>query len=212
MPDRERPTGDGSGPSRTSDLLERLFRDGRVNALLSWALVSVLVAALIESVLDFDYQWIAFIAATGASVVLPPIAYRDWQVMLPWELLGLAFLPILVRGLFGGAVGGFAAYLGLAALALIITVELHTFTPLELTHWFAVALVVLTTLASVAVWAIVRWNFDRLLGTSYLSTNTALMREFLRVTLAGAAAGVLFDTYFRWRDRRLWQAIRQVMR
>lgn len=212
MTDRERQADDEPRTARPGEIIERLFRDGRTNALLSWGLVGVLALALIESVLDFDYQWMAFIAAAGVIVLLPPGAHRDWRVMLPWELLVLALLPALVSTLFGDTVGTFATYLALATLALAITVELHIFTSLEVTHWFAVALVVLTTLASVAVWAIVRWQFDRTLGTSYLSTNEALMREFLRVALAGFAAGALFDAYFRRRDHLLWRAIRRVVR
>lgn len=219
MTSREGEPDDGPETSRpkdgtyhTEDILERLFRDGRVNALIAWILVGVLALSFVESALDPDYQWLAFVAAAGAIVLLPPAAHSDWRVMLPWELLVLALLPILIRSLFGGTVGTFAAYLAIAALALIITVELHMFTALEVTHLFAVALVVLTTLASVAMWAIVRWNFNRVLGTSYLSTNDALMIEFLRVTIAGFAAGLLFDVYFRQRDHQLLRAIRRVVR
>lgn len=211
MTDRGR-EADESGRVLSEDILERLFRDGRTNALVSRGMVGVLVLAFVESALDLDYQWTVFVGAAGTVVLVPPIAHRDWRVMPPWELLALALLPVLVRGLFGGDVGTFAAYLAIAAMALIITVELHTFTSLEVTHWFAVVLVVLTTLASVAVWTIVRWNFDRSLGTSYLSTNDVLMIEFLRVTLAGFAAGLLFDAYFRRRDHQLWRAIRWVVR
>ncbi len=128
-----------------------------------------------------------------------------------WELLVLATLPILVRGLFGGSVGTFAAYLAVAGLALLITVELHMFTSLQVTHWFAITFVVLTTLASVAAWTMLRWNLDRVFGTSYLSTNEALMTEWLSVTVAGLAAGVLFDAYFRRRDRQLRRALRRVV-
>lgn len=212
MTDREHETDNDSETTQSGDILQRLFRDGRMNAVLSWPLVGVLALVFIESALDFDYQWMVFVAAAGMIALLPPVTYRDWRVMLPWELLVLALLPILVRGLFGGTVGTFAMYLSVAALALLITVELHMFTSLEVTHWFAVALVVLTTLASVAVWAIVRWNFDRIFSTSYLSTNDALMIEFLRVTLAGFAAGLLFDVYFRRRDHQLWRAIQRVVR
>jgi hypothetical protein len=142
---------------------------------------------------------------------VPPVAFREWRVMLPWELLVLALLPILVRGLFGGTVGTFATYFALAALALVVVVELHLFTALEVTHWFAVVLVVMTTLASGAAWAVVRWNFDQFLGTSYLTDNYALMMEFVWVTLAGFAAGVLFDAYFRRRDRWLRRALSRVV-
>lgn len=197
---------------RADDLLERLFRDGRTNAVLAWVLVGVLVTAFVESALDVDLQWMAFVATVGAIVLVPPATHREWRVMLPWEVLVLALLPVIVRGLFGGTVGTFAAYLAVAALALIVTVELHTFTTLRVTHWFAVTLVVLTTTAAVAGWSIIRWYLDRLFGTAYLTTNDALMIEWLWVTLAGLVAGVLFDVYFRRRDRQLRRAIARRLR
>ncbi|MDF9746874.1 hypothetical protein [Natrinema salsiterrestre] len=193
------------------DVLERLFRDSRTNALLAWVVVGVLAMVFVESALDFDRQWLAFVTIVGAIVVIPPAAYREWRAMLPWELLVLATLPILVRGVFDGSVGTFAAYLAVAGLALIITAELHMFTSLRVSHWFAIVLVVLTTLASVAAWTVLRWNLDRRFGTSYLSTNDALMAEWLSVTVAGLAAGVLFDAYFRRRDRQLRRALRRVV-
>lgn len=191
------------------DVLARLFRSSRANAVLGWILTGVLVVVFIESVLEADYQWIAFVGAAGAVVLVPPLAHRDWRVMLPWELLVIALFPILVRGVIRGTVGTFATYLALAGLALLVTVELHMFSSLRVTDWFAVGLVVLTTMAATAVWTIFRWNADRLLGTSYLVDNETLMLEWLTVTLAGVAAGILFDAYFRRRDRQLWRAIRR---
>lgn len=202
-----------SGTEYAEDVLERLFRDSWTNAVIAWLLVAVLVLVFVDSVIGDDRQWMVFVAAVGAIVLVPPAAFREWRVMLPWELLVLALLPILVRGLglFSGTVGTFATYFALAALALVVVVELHLFTALEVTHWFAVVLVVMTTLASGAAWAIVRWNFDQYLGTSYLSDNHALMMEFVWVTLAGFAAGVLFDAYFRRRDRWLRRALSRVV-
>ncbi len=193
------------------DLLAQLFRSGRINALISWALVGILLAVFIKSILDFDRQWIVFVTATGGIVLLPPIAYRDWRVMLPWEVLVIALFPILVRGLFGGEVGTFATYFAVAGLALLLTVELHMFTTVQLTHWFAVVFVVMATMAVVAVWTILRWNMDTFLGTNFLTTNEALMVEWMYVTLAGLSAGVLFDSYFRNRGRQLRRAIRRVV-
>lgn len=204
---------DGSlGNIALDDTFEKLFRDGRTNGLIAWMLVAILTAVFVESVLEADYRWILFVGVVGAVVLVPPVTYREWRVMLPWELLFLACLPILVRGLVGGTVGTFATYLSLAALSLLIIVELHMFTELEVTHWFAICLVVLTTLAAVAAWTVFRWNADRFLGTTYLTTNEALMTEWLYVTLAGLAAGVLFDGYFRRRDRRLWRVVRRMVR
>ena len=193
------------------DVLERLFRSSRVNAGLAWLLVGVLALAFVESALDFDRQWMTFVAAVGGIALFPTAAYGDWRVMPPWELLLIASLPIAIRAVFGGDVGLFASYLAVAGLALIVTVELHTFTALEVTHWFAVAFVVLTTMASAAAWTVLRWNMDRVFGTSYLTTNEALMVEWLWVMAAGVAAGVLFDLYFTRRDRALWRALRGVI-
>lgn len=194
------------------DVFDRLFRDSVVNAAIGWVLVAVLAGVFLDSVVDFDRQWMLFTAVVGAIVLVPPAAFRSWRVMLPWELLVLALLPILVRGLFGGTVGTFAVYVALAAVALVVVVELHLFTSMEVTHWFAVVLVVMTTLASGAAWAVFQWNADQYLGTDYLTTNEALMTEFLWMTLAGFAAGVVFDAYFRRRDRWLRRAFDRVMR
>jgi hypothetical protein len=195
-----------------TDTLEALFRDSRLNAAFAWVLVGLLVTVFVESVLDIDYGWILFVGVVGVIVLIPPAAYRDWRVMLPWELLVLALFPILVRALFGGTVGTFATYLSLAAVALLVIVELHTFTSLSVTHWFAVGIVALTTLSAEAAWTIFRWNADNLLGTSFLLDNETLMIEWVYVTFAGLVAGVLFDGYFRRRDRWLWRALRKVVR
>lgn len=203
--------GEGARRRGTEDVLERLFRDGWTNAVLSWVLVGVLVVVFVESLLDFDRLWIAFVAAAGAIVLVPPAAYREWRVMLPWELLAFALMPILVRAVLGGELGVFAYYLSVAGLALVVTVELHMFTELEMTHWFAVLFVTMATMASVAAWTVVRWTADRLLGTGFLTTNEALMTEWTYVALAGLAAGVIFDAYFRRRDRQLAQLLRRMI-
>ena len=190
----------------------RLFRSGRTNALIAWAMVAVLVATFVASLLDLDLLSMALTAAVVAVVVAPAVAARDPRAMLPWELLALALLPVLARALFGGDLGVFAVYLAIAALALVIAVDLHMFTSLRVTHWFAVVLVVMTTLATAAVWSILRWNLDRRYGTSYLTTNEALMLEWIYVTLAGVAAGILFEAYFRRRGVRLRRMIGRVVR
>jgi len=197
---------------RVEDRIARLFRNGRTNALFAWAIVAVLVGVFAESLLDGDLISMAIITGLAAVVLAPAVSARDWRVMLPSELLVLALLPVLVGALFGGELGIFATYVALAALALVITVELHMFTSLRVTPWFAIVLVVMTTMATAAVWGILRWNADRLLGTNFLTTNEALMIEWIYVALAGIAAGVLFEAYFRRRGRRLRRAIWRVVR
>jgi hypothetical protein len=223
---------DGMNTTQSAeDVLARLFRSGRTNAILAWLLVAVLVVVFVESLRDVDRLWMAFVATTAAIVLLPPVAYRDWQVMLPWELLVLALLPILARANAGGELGLFAYYLSVAALALLLTVELHMFTRLQMTHWFAVLFVVMATMASTAAWTVVRWNMDRTFGTDLLgdlqergadylppghtaqeAANAGLMVEWVYVALAGVAAGVLFDAYFKRRGRQLRRRLRSVIR
>ena len=213
---------DGVDPSDSElDVLEgdaiegrlgRLLRSGRTNALVAWAMVTVLAGVFVESLFEFDLLPMAIIAAMIIVVAAPAVAARDPKVMLPWEVLGLALLPVLVRALFGGEMGTFAAYLAIAAFALIITVELQMFTTLRVTHWFAVVFVVMTTLATAAAWTVLRWNADRMLGTNLLTTNEALMIEWLYVTLAGLVAGILFDAYFRRREAYFRRVIGWVVR
>lgn len=213
----------GTSPLSTidrEDVLAQLFESGRTNAMIAWLLVGLLCLVVAKSILDVDRLWILFTTLTAGIVLIPPMAYREWRMMLPWELLSLALLPIWVRALFGGELGTFGYYLSVAGLALIVTVELHMFTPVRLTHWFAVLLVMLTTLASVGAWSVIRWTLDQQFGTQFLrkpgttqeAANAALMSEFIWVTLAGLAAGVLFDAYFRGRGRQLRRRLRGVAR
>ncbi|WP_280537297.1 hypothetical protein [Halopenitus sp. POP-27] len=209
--DRRRRTRDRTGETRrqgptdeTRDHLASLFRDTRRNATIGWVLVLLVGLVFIESLVGLDLQWLIVSAATAVVMAIPAVARRDWRVMLPWELLVIAALPLVGRALAPSVeIGIFATYLALAALALLVVVELDMFTPMRVTHWFAVALVVVATLATAALWTIVRWGLDRTMGTVYLADNEALMVEFLWVTIAGVAAGLLFDLYFRRRDRAL---------
>lgn len=188
-------------PESRDDLLASLFRDTRRNAAIGWAIVALSLLSFGESVVTLDYQWILLSATLLAVMVIPPVVRRDRRVMLPWELLLIAAMPVAARGAFTPTLelGTFASYLSLAALALLLVVELDMFTSMRVTHWFAIALVMVTTLSSAALWTIVRWNLDRTVGTNYLVDNETLMVEFAWVTGAGLAAGVLFDLYFRRR-------------
>lgn len=208
---------DDSNPSLLAltdvdDVIDRLFHNGRINALIAWVTVIVLASVFVESLLDGDLQWMVFVAFVGFIVVIPPVVFRNWRVMLPWELLVLAELPILVRGILGGTVGTFATYIAISGIALLVIVELHMFTSLRITPWFAVTIVTMATLASVAVWSIFRWNADIYLGTNYLVDNRTLMIEWIYVTIAGIIAGGIFEIYFSRRDRILWNAIRRLVR
>lgn len=69
----------------------------------------------------------------------------------------------------------------------------------------------IATLAVAGVWAVLRFNADIYLGTSYLTTNEALMEEYINAALAGNIAGIVFDIYFTRRDRKFRKRIRKVI-
>lgn len=198
--------------ARSGDL-DALLHDAGLNAVLSWALVGFLALVTLESLADADWVWVVVTGAVTTLGVIPPVAYRDWRVMLPWEVLVLVALPLLGRGLFvGGLIGDVAAYLSVAAVALVIAVELDVFTPVRMTTWFAVFFVAIATMAAAGGWAVVQWVSDIYLGTTFVyptpppvpeavdqAALESLMWDFVAATIAGVLAGVVFAIYFRRR-------------
>jgi len=186
--------------------LGQLLRRQQTNAIPSWVLISLLGIAIITSVWRDLLWWAAFAGAVLVLTVLPPLALRNWAATLPWEVTALAGLPVLGRSFATVPVTGqIATYFSVAAIALVVVVELHLFTPVRMTDSFAVAFVVVTTLAMAGVWAVVRWLSDVLLGTTLLledgvpeaETEHALMIEFVASTIAGVVAGIVFTYYVR---------------
>ncbi|WP_227373560.1 hypothetical protein [Haladaptatus halobius] len=178
--------------------LDALVEDERVNAGLSWLLVGFLLIVVAESLLSADLLWAVFVGFVATLAVIPPLAYRNAEAMLPWEVLVLGALPILGRALATLALTSrLATYLSVAALALVVAVELHVFSPVRMTHWFAILFVVITTIATAGVWAIVEWLSDVYLGTQFIHSEHLLMWDFVYATVGGLLAGVVFEVYFR---------------
>lgn len=197
-----------------SGQLDALLDDRRINAGIGWALLAFVSFATVESVVDGDWVWVVISAFVVVLAALPAVIYRNPRVMVPWEVLFLATLPMLARSLAGpGTLGQVAAYLSVAALALIIAVELDVFTTVRMTSAFAVVFVVIATMATAGVWAIVQWLSDIYLGTTFIypsplpveqSVDEAaletLMWDFVAATAAGLLGGLIFALYFRERS------------
>lgn len=193
----------------------RMLQDARRNAVLSWALVAFVVAVAGANLATGDLLWAGFAFTLAVLAVIPPARYRDPTAMLPWEVLLLATLPLLARTVaaFAALGGGIAAYVSVAALALVVAVELHLLTAVEMNYRFAVAFVVITTMATAGVWAVARFAADLALGTTLLlppggldaseealaAAEHELMVEFVASFIAGVGAGIVFDLYFRRR-------------
>lgn len=145
--------------------LRRFVRSRRLNAALAWLFVGFLTAVAIGSVVTGgDLVWGGFAAGVAILTVVPAVAFREPQAMLPWEVIALASFPlvarVLVRGQTIGGVmftGRVSTYLAVAAVALIVAVELDVFTPVRMNYSFAIVFVVIATMAAAGVWAVVQW-------------------------------------------------------
>ncbi|MGQ4555308.1 hypothetical protein [Halobellus sp. GM3] len=195
--------------------LSHVVESRRLNAVLAGLLFVFLAATAVGEFLAGDYEWAGFTLAVLAVALVPPLIRRNPTAMLPWEVVFLAAFPLIARALVAGErIGGMTfsgrvtTYVAVAAVALLIAVELDVFTPVKMNHRFAVVFVVVTTMAAAGIWAVVRWLSDVLVGTRFLYDGRpeavleeAMMWDFVAATVAGVFAGLLFEYYFRRRAR-----------
>ncbi|MFW5895948.1 MAG: hypothetical protein ACOCUA_01010 [archaeon] len=186
-----------------------LVEGERENALLSWAIVSLLLVTAGVELVTGAIVWAGFVLVVVVLAVVPPALNRDWQAMLPWELLALTALPVAGRVFVAGRTvgevtltGRVMTFVAVAAVALIVAVLLDRFTPTRMNDAFAVVFVVITTTAAAGIWAVAQWLSDIYLGTGFLDrphAEEALMWDFTAATLAGLLSALLFTYYFRRR-------------
>lgn len=174
--------------------LDGLVHHDRTNAVVSWLLTGVVALGAAWSALGGATLWGGFAAFVAAVMALPPLSTRDPTAMVPWPLPGVAALAVAV-----GASGSFlevAGYVGVAAVAVVVVVELDIFTSVELSRRFAVAFAVLTTMALQALWTVAQFYSDRWLSTTFIRSQTDLQWDFVAVTIVGLVMGWLFQWYF----------------
>lgn len=181
--------------------IETLVGNERHNAIIAWILTGFVVLVAIGNLLVGNLLWAGFAGSVVVLAVLPGIVFRSGRAALPWEVLALAVLPLVGRTFGSGSVSEFATYLSVAAIALLVAVELQTFTSVRMTPGFAITFVVIATMATAGAWAVVRWIADRYLATGFLTSEEILMWEFVASMAAGIVAGVVFELYFRRRLR-----------
>lgn len=176
--------------------LGRTLRDKGTNAVLAWLLIAVVTVIAIAT-FESAPLWAGFAVVVAVLSVIPSIVVRSPRAMLPWEVLALAAFPLLVRPTGTPGSGQIATYLAVATVALIVAVELHVFTSVEMNYSFAIFFVVVTTMACAGVWAVVRWSAANSLGIGFELSHRRLMLEFVASTIAGVFAGIVFELYFR---------------
>lgn len=182
-------------------------RTGR-NAILCWSAIGLLTGLALWQGLDGSYRWFSLTGLALVLLIIPAIGLRDPYAMPPWELLVLVVIPAVDAALFDGTViSPIAVYFAVAAVALIVAVDIHTYTAVRMDRSFTVILVVIATLAVGATWNVLQWISDVTFGTAYLvgdrsqdAANHAMMLDFLAATMAGFLAGFLFTGYLRRRS------------
>ncbi|WP_458189709.1 hypothetical protein [Haladaptatus sp. NG-WS-4] len=167
------------------------------NAYAAWVLVAAVASSALVSAIDGDPLWAGLCATALAVSLLPVGTYRRPTVMLPWEVLLFAAVPLASVPFGSFLPRSVATFLAVAALALVLAVEFDTFTAVEFSSSFAVVFVVTATMAVAGLWAVVQWTADRVLGTQTLSGLNAVMWALLAATAAGVGAGLVFAAYFR---------------
>lgn len=178
--------------------LSDLLSERRRNATVAWLLLGIAALAGIGGVIVTGPLWSVFAVVTVLLGLVPPVAFRSRYVMLPWEVLAVALLPLIGIALGAGQLSSpLVSYLAIAAVGLVIVVELDSFTSIRMSPGFAIVLVVASTMAASAVWAMLEWYVAIALDRSFELTNDELMIEFIYAVFAGFAGGIIFRAYFR---------------
>ncbi|QLG50691.1 hypothetical protein [Natrinema halophilum] len=188
----------GTRSGESSDRSER-------RAALAWLMTIALGVLAISHGFTGSYRWFVFTGFAVAIALLPVAVFRDPLAIPPWDLLILVLLPVVDATVYGESIlTGITTYVAVAAVALIVAVEIDRLTAVRMSHSFAVVLVSLTTLAVAGGWNVAQWVADVAFGTDYLldgrsqdAANRALMIEFAYAAVAGFLAGILFDRSFR---------------
>lgn len=165
------------------------------NAALAWVVLAVLALIAVERALSGELLWSGMAVAVILVGLVPPVVSRRPTEMLAWEVLALAALPAVARS-FDVLVGPMT-YLSVAAMALVVAVEIDAFTDVEMTPGFAVAFVVVVTMAVAGLWTVARYFSDVYLGTTLIVDQNSVMWDLVAATAVGVGAGIVFELYFR---------------
>lgn len=180
--------------------MDRLEISRRENALLAWGSVALLVVSGGVLVASGEFLTGALAVLVSLLAAGPAAVRRDWQVMAPWGVVALAALPFPLTSF--PLLAPTTVYFGIAGVALLLAIYMTAFTDVEITARFAIALVVLTTVAVGTTWAAVRGLADLYLGHSHIGGLAALERDLLIAVGGGILAGLLFEGYFRERSHQ----------
>lgn len=170
----------------------------RGDSAVCWGLLASIVVLIAYDLRTGGYLG-AVLGVGVLTVILGPSgAYRSTRVLVPWEVLFVAVSALLARQIVShDSVQFVGNYLVIASIALVVAVEIHAYTRVEMNRTFATAFVAMVTMSVATGWTLGRWLLDVTFGSSFIPSNEALMWELIAAAGSGIGAGVLFDRYFR---------------
>ncbi|WP_458190916.1 hypothetical protein [Haladaptatus sp. NG-WS-4] len=179
--------------------LDVVIEDNLFNSIVSWLIVAVLVLAAAVSVISGEPIWAIFVTGGLVIILLPAGVRRDRSVMPPWEILVFTALPITSQFFpLPDILADLTTFLAILAIGVLVVVELHVFSPVEMTPRFAVAFIIFVTMATAGVWAILQYASDVYFNTMLIQNKTALMWDLVFATAISLVASPIFAIYFRW--------------
>jgi len=161
-----------------------------VSLALSWALVGGLALLIIWTLRFGSILWAGFSLTSLVVVLVPSFLRREPGSIPHWGVIGLVTVPLLLRPL--GEFRAAYVYVVIAALGLLVAVEIDAFSTAEFTPWFAGAFVAMTTMSVAGLWGIAQYGLDVTSGTEYLAGRTELMWDLVSATVVGLVAGMVF--------------------
>lgn len=176
----------------------------KVNAVLSGVAALYLMVSCANIMFDGNLTWSMYGFAVLGLVFAPSFVLEDRKAFVPFEILLLLAVPFTVKGMeLGFAANYTLSYFTASKVSLLIITELDTYTSFSTTPKFSVVLLSITTVGIAGLWAVARWISDIYIRTALIVSEKTLMWEFAAALAAGAVAGILFNLYFKRRDRRL---------
>lgn len=174
---------------------ERFLRDGRTNAVLSWAVVVALAVVGLASFASLRPVAAVMALLFAGVAVVPPVVEAAWNRTYPWTLLVLSATPTYVRAYGSGLPETFAVFVGVATLALVFVLDVHLVTDVQLSTGLTTFFVVVATMGLTGFWAVGQWALDAGFGSGFVGTNEQLMWGFVTATVAGFLSALVFERY-----------------
>jgi hypothetical protein len=172
--------------------MRAVLSDGSHNGPLVWLCVVSLAVVAVATTLTGSFLWAGFTLVSLGIVLVPAFLTRDPTMMPAWGVVAL--LTVALAGRLVGPFRPTYVYVALAALALLVAVEIDAYSTAVFTPWFAVLFVTFATLAAAGLWGVAQYVSDLALGTEYLTTRTDLMWDLVVATVVGVGAGAVFAT------------------